>query len=87
MFSLKQLLPFILNIVLCIHRKKTICYFTEACAKHGLPKESKKLFHDLPLCEYLNDKVICILFSYWGSNGCLCYCKTGYPKMKYPLHT
>ncbi|XP_028415382.1 dynein heavy chain 8, axonemal-like isoform X2 [Dendronephthya gigantea] len=38
-------------------RKKMVAYFTNASSKHGLPKESKQVFYDLPLCEYLNGKL------------------------------
>ena len=34
-----------------------VAYFTNASLKHGLPKESKQVFYDFPLCEYLNGKV------------------------------
>jgi hypothetical protein len=34
-----------------------VAHFTNASLKHGLPKESKQVFYDFPLCEYLNGKV------------------------------
>ena len=43
--------------VIHFYRKKMVEYFSNASLKHGLPRESKQVFYDLSLCEYLKGKV------------------------------